>query len=87
MKNLADLVDMCPTMAVTDWVARNETTSVVPNYTYYALGMSSFVFSNSSFFIAPLKKNFVSFHFCLKYKKQKKMFLSISISKKIFLNF
>ena len=81
MKNLADLVDMCPTMAVTDWVARNETTSVVPNYAYYALGMSSFVFSNSSFFIAPLKKNFVSFHFCLKYKNKINVFKYFNIEK------
>ena len=46
------------------------------------VNVSFFLWSNSSFFIAPLKKNFVSFHFCLKYKN-KKTFLSISISKKI----
>ena len=37
-------------------------------------------------FLLPLwKKNFVSFRFCLKYKNKQKTFLSISISKEIFL--
>ena len=56
------------------------------NY-WLLVGMSTFRFfcdRTVRFFLPIWKKNFVSFRFCLKYKN-KKTFLSISISKKIFL--